>query len=200
MKRINIFLFFLLVLIQSSYLLAYSSNPKDFINELVNDATSKLIDKTLSDEKKIAFIEKIALENVDINALSLYTLGELRKSSDENDISNYQKSFEKYFLKSLTSRLTDYSSSKFEILGEDKKSVNYTIVNSKITPNDGGPEIKVDWRVFTKNPDKPLIRDLIVEGLSLARTQKEEFASILNSNDNDIKILIIKLEEFSNKN
>ena len=116
----------------------------------------------------------------------------------QEDILNYQKSFERYFLKSLTSRLTDYSSSKFEISGEDKKSSNYTIVNSKIIPTDGGPELKVDWRVYTKNPDKPLIRDLIVEGLSLARTQKEEFGSILSSNNNDIKILIEKLDEFVN--
>ena len=138
----------------------------------------------------------MALENVDINALGLYTLGELRKSSKEEDISNYKISFEKYFLKSLTSRLTDYSSSKFEILDHDKKSTNYTIVKSKIIPDNGGPDIKIDWRVYTKNPDKPLIRDLIVEGLSLARTQKEEFASILSSNNNDIKILIQKLDEF----
>ena len=123
-------------------------------------------------------------------------MGELRKSSSKDDISNYQKSFKKYFLKSLTSRLTDYSSSKFEILGDEKKSSNYTMVNSKITPDDGGPEIKIDWRVYTKNPETPLIRDLIVEGLSLARTQKEEFASILSSNNNDIKVLIEKLEEF----
>ena len=121
-----------------------------------------------------------------LNALGLYTLGELRKSSSEIDISNYQDSFKKYFLKSLTSRLSDYSSSKFEIIGEDKKSANYTIVKSKIIPEDS-PEIKIDWRVYTKNPDKPLIRDLIVEGLSLARTQKEEFASILSSNNNEIK-------------
>ena len=99
----------------------------------------------------------------------------------------------------MTSRLNDYSSSKFEILSEDKKSSNYTIVNSKVIPNDGGVEIKIDWRVYTKNPDKPLIRDLIIEGLSLARTQKEEFASILSSNNNDIKILISKLEEFTKK-
>ena len=105
-------------------------------------------------------------------------------------------SFEKYFLKSITSRLSDYSSSEFEVLGEEKKSANYTIVNSKVIPNDGSPEIKIDWRIYTKNPEKPLIRDLIVEGLSLARTQKEEFASILSSNNNNIKILINKLEEF----
>ena len=189
---VSLFLFF------SSSLQAYSTNPKDFVNELVNDAISKLADKNLNKEQKTNFIKKIALENVDINALSLYTLGELRKSSKKDDIVNYKKSFEKYFLKSLTSRLTDYSSSKFEILGEDKKSANYTIINSKVTPVDGGPEIIIDWRIYTKNPEKPLIRDLIVEGLSLARTQKEEFASILSSNDNDIKILITKLNEFVN--
>jgi len=198
MTRISVCLISFFFLFQSS-LIAYSSNPKDFVNELVNDAISKLADINLNEDQKSTFIEKVALENVDINALGLYTLGELRKSSNKNDILNYQKSFEKYFLKSLTSRLSDYSSSEFEILGDDKKSPNYTIVNSKITPNDGGAEIKIDWRIYTKNPDKPLIRDLIVEGLSLARTQKEEFASILSSNNNDIQILIEKLNEFVKK-
>ena len=198
MRRILIY-FFSIIIFFNSHLFAYSSNPKDFINELVNDAISKLSDKNFNKQEKKGFIENIALDNVDINALGLYTLGELRKSSNKEDILNYQKSFEKYFLKSLTSRLTDYSSSKFEILSTDKKSSNYTIVSSKVTPEDGGPEIKIDWRVYTKNPDKPLIRDLIVEGLSLARTQKEEFASILSSNNNDIKILISKLNEFVNK-
>ena len=197
MRKIVVSLFLLFLFFQSS-LLAYSSNPKDFVNELVSEAINKLADKNFNKEQKSNFIEKIALENVDIKALGLYTLGELRKSSSKDDISNYQKSFEKYFLKSLTSRLTDYSSSKFEVLGDDKKSANYTIVKSKVTPNDGGPEIKIDWRVYTKNPEKPLIRDLIVEGLSLARTQKEEFSSILSSNNNDIQILISKLEEFVN--
>jgi len=196
MKKL-VFCLFSLLLVFNSSLLAYSSNPKEFVNELVSEAINKLSDKNLDKEQKSSFIENVALENVDINALGLYTLGELRKSSSKSEIESFQKSFEKYFLKSLTSRLTDYSSSKFEILGSDKKSTNYTIVNSKVIPADGGPEIKIDWRIYTKNPDKPLIRDLIVEGLSLARTQKEEFASILNSNDNDIKILIIKLDEFS---
>ncbi|MEC7169125.1 MAG: ABC transporter substrate-binding protein [Pseudomonadota bacterium] len=199
MKRIGVFLTSFFLIFQSS-LLAYSSNPKDFVNELVNDAIGKLSDKNITEDQKAVFIEKVALENVDIHALGLYTLGELRKSSDKDDIGNYQKSFQKYFLKSLTSRLTDYSSSKFEVIGEDKKSANYTIVNTKITPIDGGPEIKIDWRIYTKNPEKPLIRDLIVEGLSMARVQKEEFASILSSNNNDIKILISKLEEFVKKN
>ena len=197
MKKVVVYLVSLFFFYHSS-LLAYSANPKDFVQELVTEAINKLSDKNLNKEQKESFIEKVALENVDINALGLYTLGELRKSSDKEDVLKYQKSFEKYFLKSLTSRLTDYSSSKFEIVGDDKKSANYTIVSSKIIPVDGGPEIKIDWRIYTKNPEKPLIRDLIVEGLSLARTQKEEFASILSSNNNEIKILINKLQEFVN--
>tara|TARA_B100000941_G_scaffold252324_1_gene199369 strand:- start:48 stop:641 length:594 start_codon:yes stop_codon:yes gene_type:complete len=192
-----IYLFSLLIFFNTS-LLAYSSNPKDLVNELVSEAILKLSDKNLNLDQKKAFIEKVAMENVDINALGLYTLGELRKSSDKADLLNYQKSFRKYFLKSLTSRLSDYSSSEFEILGEDKKSSNYTIINSKIIPADGSPEIKIDWRIYTKDPEKPLIRDLIVEGLSLARTQKEEFSSILSSNNNDINKLIEKLEDFVN--
>jgi phospholipid transport system substrate-binding protein len=197
MKKFGVFAISILLFFQTS-LFAYSSDPKEFITELVGDAINKLSNKDFNKEEKAIFIEEIALENVDINALSLYTLGELRKSTDKQTLSLYQKSFEKYFLKSLTSRLTDYSSSKFEVVSVDKKSSNYTIVNSKITPADGSPEIKIDWRIYTKNPDKPLIRDLIVEGLSLARTQKEEFASILNSNNNDINILISKLGEFVN--
>ena len=195
-KLIYLLSFFFII---QSHLFSYSSNPKDFVNELVSEAIEKLSDKSITDEKKKNFIEEIALENVDINALGLYTLGELRKSSKKEDISSYQKSFEKYFLKSLTSRLTDYSSSEFKILGQDKKSANYTIINSEVSPSDGAPVIKIDWRVYTKNPEKPLIRDLIVEGLSLARTQKEEFSSILSSNNNDINQLINKLDEFVNK-
>ena len=198
MKKSILYLVLLIFFFKSS-LLAYSTNPKEFISELVNDAISKLSNKDLTQDEKKDFIGKMSLENVDIEALGLYTLGELRKSSNDEDISKYQEVFEKYFLKSLTSRLNDYSSSKFEISGEDKKSANYTIISSKILPADGSPEIKIDWRIYTKNPEKPLIRDLIVEGLSLARTQKEEFASILSSNNEDIKILISKLEEFINK-
>ena len=127
----------------------------------------------------------------------MYTLGSLRKTLDSEKLNEYNDLFSKYFLKSLTSRLTDYSSQKFEIIDEEQKSANYTIVNSKIAPSDKNPEIKISWRIYTKNPDKPLIRDLIVEGLSLAKTQKEEFASILNSNNNDINALLNKLKEFA---
>jgi len=197
MKILKIFFILLLVFFHTN-LKAYSTDPKEFVFELVSEVIEKLSSKNFNDEEKEKFIEIIALNNVDINALGFYTLGELRKSSSDQDLLRYQTSFEKYFLKSLTSRLSDYSSSKFEIESFEKKSSNYTIVKSKVTPNDGSPEIKIDWRIYTKNPDKPLIRDLIVEGLSLARTQKEEFASILNSNNNDINILIKKLEDFVN--
>tara|TARA_Y100001958_G_C21147529_1_gene484519 strand:+ start:573 stop:1169 length:597 start_codon:yes stop_codon:yes gene_type:complete len=195
MKKLSIYLFTILLIFQSS-LQAYSSDPGEFISELVKEAISKLSNKSLSDEEKAKFIEEVALEYVDIDALGLYTLGELRKSSDKRAIEKYQSAFEKYFLKSLTSRLTDYSSSTFEIVEIEQKSSKYTIVKSKVIPQDGKPEIKIDWRIYTKNKDKPLIRDLIVEGLSLARTQKEEFASILISNNNDIEVLIQKLKDF----
>ncbi|OUV60555.1 MAG: toluene tolerance protein [Candidatus Pelagibacter sp. TMED128] len=199
MKKLSLILVSLFFIFSStSFAITYSSDPKMFVSELVNDAINKLSDKSLSEDEKVNFIEDVAIENVDINALGLYTLGELRKSTDKNNLEKYQQAFEKYFLKSLTSRLTDYSSNKFEIIDAEKKSSNYTIVKSKIIASDNKPEIKIDWRIYTKNPEKPLIRDLIVEGLSLARTQKEEFSSILNSNNNDINILISKLEEFIN--
>ena len=175
----------------------YNSEPQIFVEELVQDAIKTLSDKSIPEEEKNLIIERIAKENVDINALGLYTLGSIRKTLDPNIISKYQELFEKYFLKTLTSRLNDYSSQKFEVIGSEQKSSNYTIVNSKIAESVKSPEIKIDWRIYTKNPQKPLVRDLIVEGLSLARTQKEEFASILNSNNNDINILLERLIEFT---
>ena len=200
MKKLSLILI-TLTFLNCNFLQAsnYSTDPKSFVSELVNDVILKISDKTTSEEDKIAFIEKVALENVDINALGLYTLGELRKSLDKNTLTEYKGIFEKYFLKSLTSRLTEYSSDKFKVIGDEIKSTNYTMVMSKIEKSENKPEIKIDWRIYTKNPDRPLIRDLIVEGLSLARTQKEEFASILNSNNNDINILIEKLKKFVNE-
>ena len=174
----------------------YNSEPKIFIQELVNDAIKTLSDKSLTSKEKNSFIEKIVIENVDVKGLWFYTLGQIRKDLDENTLNTYQDLFQDYFLKSLFSRLNDYSSQKFEVLGAEQKNANYTIVRSKVAESIKSPEIKVDWRVYTKNPQKPLVRDLIVEGLSLARTQKEEFASILNSNNNDINALIKKLQEF----
>ena len=196
MKKKLFFTIIICLHFTSLFAVSYNSEPKIFIQELVDDAVKTLSDKSISVEEKNETIEKIAKENVDINALGLYTLGSIRKNLDKETIAEYQNIFEKYFLKSLTSRLTDYSSQKFEVIKSDQKSANYTIVNSKIAETVKSPEIKIDWRVYTKNPQKPLIRDLIVEGLSLAKTQKEEFASILNSNNNDVKVLIKKLEEF----
>ena len=177
---------------------AYNTDPKLFVEELVGDAIKTLSNKSISKADKNKKIEEIALANVDIDALGMYTLGDVRKTLDENNLKKYKTLFEKYFLKSLTSRLTDYSSQKFEVLSADQKSDSYNIVSSRIVESASQPEIKIDWRIYTKDPSKPLIRDLIVEGLSLAKTQKEEFASILNSNNNDINILFSKLEEFIN--
>jgi phospholipid transport system substrate-binding protein len=199
MKRFILLLIAVFIFENQSLAVTYNSNPKIFVTELVNDAIKILSDKSTSEEKKALSIEKIALENVDIDALGMYTLGELRKTLDENTLKNYKKLFEKYFLKSLTSRLTDYSSNKFEVISEEQKSSNYTIVKSRIPERSNAPEMKIDWRIYTKDPLKPLIRDLIVEGLSLARTQKEEFASILNSNNNNINALLDKLKEFNSK-
>ena len=186
-----IFLYF-----SSAHSVTYNSEPKIFIQELVDDAIKTLSDTSLTIEEKHKFVEKVAKENVDITGLSLYTLGKIRKDIDSETLSEYQNLFEDYFLKSLTSRLTDYSSQKFEVIDSDQKNANYTIVNSKIVESKKSPEIKIDWRVYTKNPQKPLIRDLIVEGLSLARTQKEEFNSIIQNNDGDINALFKTLEEF----
>ena len=197
MKKGLFFLIPILYLYSSSIIaVTYNSEPKIFIQELVDDAVKSLSDNSLTKEEKNEAIKKIALENVDIKALGLYTLGSIRKNLDENTINKYQELFQKYFIKSLTSRLTDYSSQKFEVFDSEQKSSNYTIVKSKIPESLKSPEINIDWRIYTKNPQKPLIRDLIVEGLSLAKTQKEEFASILNSNNNDVNVLIDKLQDF----
>ena len=181
------------------YAVSYNSDPKIFVQELVGDAIKILGDKSVSIEDKRKGIEKIALNNVDIKGLGMYTLGNLRKDLNDENKKKYNLLFEKYFLKSLTSRLEDYTSDKFEVIDSEQKSSNYTIVSSRIIETPKKPEIKIDWRIYTKDPIKPLIRDLIVEGLSLARTQKEEFASILNSNNNDINVLFEKMQEFINK-
>jgi phospholipid transport system substrate-binding protein len=198
MKRFLSTLVVFLITNISTNSFAYNTDPKLFVEELVDDAIKTLSNKSIAKADKNKKIEEIALANVDIDALGMYTLGDVRKTLDENNLKKYKTLFEKYFLKSLTSRLTDYSSQKFEVLSADQKSDSYNIVSSRIVESASQPEIKIDWRIYTKDPSKPLIRDLIVEGLSLAKTQKEEFASILNSNNNDINILFSKLEEFIN--
>ena len=175
---------------------SYSSDPKIFIEELVGDAIKTLSDKNISKPDKEKKIKTIALENIDINAISMYTLGAIRKTLDQDTLEKYKELFEKYFLKSLTSRLSDYSNNKFEVISAEQKTETTTIVTSRIVKSSSQHELKVEWRIYTKNPMKPLIRDLRVEGLSIARTQKEEFSSILNSNNNDINVLFSKLEDF----
>ena len=196
MRKLKNVLVFIALTLVTTNIFAYSPDPEKFINELVNDATKTLGDKSISKADKAKKIETIALENIDIDAIGLYTLGSVRKTLDKEMLKKYQELFQKYFLKSLTSRLTDYSNNKFEIISVDQKSETTTIVSSKIIESSSQPELRIDWRIYTKDPTKPLIRDLRVEGLSIARTQKEEFASILNSNNNDINILFTKLEEF----
>ena len=177
---------------------AYSSDPKQFITEIVDEAKKILVDSNDREFKEKKLTE-IALATVDINGIGYYTLGNYRKDLTDEQLKKYTNLFKKYFLKSFTSRLTDYSDPKIDVLSIEVLNPKYTIVRSLLLATDKKPEVKIDWRVYTKNPDKPLIRDLIVEGLSLARTQKEEFSSVLESNDGDINKLFSVLEEFIEK-
>ena len=171
--------------------------PDIFVQSTVNRA-SKLLSENISKEEKIKELQQIAKDTVDIKGIGFYTLGSARKSLDSEDKDKYSILFEKYFLKSFASRLAEYTNPEIDVFSKEVLNKNYTIVNSVLKGTDERPEIKIDWRIFTKDPEKPLIRDLIIEGLSLARTQKEEFASVLNSNDGDINALFKTLEEFSN--
>ena len=174
---------------------SFSIEPDIFVQSTVNRA-SKLLGEDISKNEKIEKLKLIAKETVDIKGIGFYTLGKYRKELKDDELERYTNLFEKYFLKSFTSRLSDYSDPKIEVISAEVLNPKYTIVKSLLLATDKKPEVKIDWRIYTKNPDKPLIRDLIVEGLSLARTQKEEFSSILNSNNNDLLVLISKLEEF----
>ena len=200
MKRI--FISFLLILIisfcQNIKAFAYSSDPEKFISEIIDEA-KLILNSQDSKETKAEKLSVIALKTVDVKGIGFYTLGKKRKEISEDEMDKYNKVFESYFLKSFTSRLTDYSDPKISVLSSEKINEKYTIVKSMLVKTDKKPEVKIDWRVYTKNPENPLIRDLIIEGLSLARTQKEEFSSILSSNNNDINALFTKLEEFIKK-
>ena len=177
---------------------AYSSDPKQFISEIVIEA-KKILIETNSQEFKTKKLSELALKTVDIKGIGYYTLGNYRKQLSDDQMKTYSVLFEKYFLKSFTSRLTDYSEPKIDVLSAEILNAKYTIVKSVLLADDKKPEVKIEWRVYTKNPDKPLIRDLIIEGLSLARTQKEEFASVIESNNGDISKLFITLQEFIDK-
>ncbi len=169
-----------------------------FVQSTVNRA-SKLLSEDISKEEKIEQLKIIAKDSVDIRGIGFYSLGAARKSLSDSEKKKYSERFEEYFLKSFSSRLAEYTNPEIDVFGKEVLNKNYTIVNSTLKATSERPEIKIDWRIYTKNPDQPLIRDLIIEGLSLARTQKEEFASVLSSNDGDINALFRTLEEFSKK-
>ena len=192
-KNFFIILFFVFGLSQKSF--AYSSDPKQFIQEIVDDAKKVLID-TNTKEFKTKKLSEIALKTVDIKGVAYYSLGNYRKKLNEEQMKKYLSLFEKYFLKSFTSRLTDYSDPKINVVSTEVLNSKYTIVKSILLATDKKPEVKIEWRVYTKNPEKPLIRDLIIEGLSLARTQKEEFASVIETNNGDVTKLFVTLNEF----
>ena len=194
MKTVKIFTIIFLYLLGTSNL--FSIEPDIFVQSTVNRA-SKILSEEISKDQKIEQLKIIAQDTVDIRGIGFYTLGSARKNLDENQKKEYQELFNKYFLKSFSSRLAEYTNPEIEVTGKEKLNENYTIVNSLLKGTEKRPEVKIDWRIYTKNVDKPLIRDLIIEGLSLARTQKEEFASILNSNDGDINALFKSLEKFS---
>ena len=188
----------LFILIINLIFFQYSVNsqePKSFIEGIANEA-SKILSSDLSKFEKASELQSIAKKNVDINGIGLYTLGSHRKNLSDSKKKEYLDLFNKYFLKSFSSRLAEYSDPKINVLSQEKLSEKYTIVSSVLLATDKRPEVKIDWRVYTKNKDKPLIRDLIIEGLSLARTQKEEFNSIITSSDNGIEGLFSNLKNF----
>ena len=192
-KKILIIIF----IFNINYNIAYSIQPDVFVQSTVNRA-SQILSENLTKNEKINRLKIIAKETVDIKAVGYYSLGSARKNLNEDQKQKYSELFEAYFLKSFSSRLAEYTNPEIQVNGKEVLNKNYTIVNSVLIATSERPEVKIDWRIYTKNPENPLIRDLIIEGLSLARTQKEEFASILNSNNKDINILFNTLKEFSN--
>ena len=193
-KKILIILF----LFNLNYSYAYSIEPDVFVQSIVNRA-SQILSKNISKEDKMNELKVIAKETVDITGIGLYSLGSHRKGLSKDQLANYKNIFEKYFLKSFSSRLAEYSNPEIEVNSKKKINDNYTIVSSTLVATDSRPKVKIEWRVYTKNPENLLIRDLIIEGLSLARTQKEEFSSIINSNDGKIEALLKNLSDFSSK-
>ena len=175
-----------------------SVEPSQFIQSIVDEASQVLV-TNITKEEKMDKLKSIAIKSVDIKGIGLYSLGSHRKNLSDGQKEEYNDLFRKYFLKSFASRLSDYTDPKINVLSQKKLNEKYTMVSSLLVATGKTPEVKIDWRVYTKNPDQPLIRDLIIEGLSLARTQKEEFASILSANNNNINVLFEKLEEFINQ-
>ena len=197
MKKIFfIFIFFTFALINNSF--AYSSDPKDFITEIVAEAKNVLTESN-SKEYKTKKLSELALRTVDIKGVAFYTLGKYKKKINDDQLKEYLDLFEGYFLKTFSSRLTDYSDPKINVVEAEILNEKYTIVKSVLIATNKKPQVKIDWRIYTKNPEKPLIRDLIIEGLSLARTEKEQFSSIIESNNGDITKLFDTLREFNAK-
>ena len=195
MKKIfTFFLFSIIFITNANY--SFSIEPDVFIQSTVNRAADTL-SSNLSKEERIEELKQIARDTVDIDGIGLYSLGSHRKDLNKNQLSDYKRVFEQYFLKSFSSRLAEYSNPEIEVISKNKINENYTIVLSKLVGTDTRPEVKIEWRVYTKNLDNLLIRDLIIEGLSLARTQKEEFNSIINSNNGNIEALLKNLINFS---
>ena len=190
-------IFFIILFYLSTSINLYSIEPDIFVQSTVNRA-SKILSENLTKDEKINQLKKIALETVDIRGIGFYTLGPVRKILTEDEKNEYSGLFKEYFLKTFSSRLAEYTNPEIDVYAKDVLNENYTIVNSTLKGTKERPEIKIDWRIYTKNKDDPLIRDLIIEGLSLARTQKEEFSSVLNSNDGDINALFTTLKKFSN--
>ena len=186
----------ILLLLSTHCTNVYSLEADVFVQSTVNRA-SQVLSKNISKEEKISQLKSIAKETVDIRGVGFYSLGSARKSLNDSQKKKYSKLFEDYFLKSFSSRLAEYTNPEIEVKDKNVLNKNYTIVNSLLVGTSERPEVKIDWRVYTKDPLNPLIRDLIIEGLSLARTQKEEFSSILNSNNGDINALFKALDDFS---
>ena len=191
--KFSLVLFFLISFVEKSI----SVEPDEFV-QLIVDKASKVLANNLSKEQRIKKLKLIAMESVDIRGIGLYTLGSHRKNLSDNQKKEYNDLFYEYFLKSFSSRLADYTDPKINVLSQEKINEKYTIVSSLLVGTEKRPEVKLDWRVYTKNPNQPLIRDLIIEGLSLARTQKEEFNSVIQSNDGDINTLFLNLTKFIN--
>ncbi len=190
-------IFFIVLIYFLSLNSAFTIEPDIFVQSTVNRA-SKILGENLSKEEKIEKLKIIAKETVDIKGIGFYTLGSKRKELNDNIKEKYSKLFEQYFLKSFSSRLAEYTNPEIDVIGKEVLNKNYTIVNSILKGTSERPEVKIDWRIYTKNQENPLIRDLIIEGLSLARTQKEEFKSILDTNNGDINVLFETLKKFSN--
>ena len=195
----KIFKLFLILIIFLGYIeISFSVEPKEFI-QLTVDRASAVLNNNFSKEKKIKKLKVIANETVDLRGIGFYSLGKHRKNLSNNEKNEYVSLFKQYFLKSFSSRLAEYTDPKIKVNSQEKLNDNYTIVSSTLIATEKRTEVKIDWRVYTKNPENPLIRDLIIEGVSLARTQKEEFNSIIQSNDGDINALFLNLTEFINK-